>query len=74
MDWVSLLRTGLSIVDWLAKKAYNAQQIKAGEYKNIAKTNAKHLENLAKAKRARSSVKHDVDSVRNDRNNRRRSR
>ena len=67
---LSLLKGVVSLSSLLAKMAHDKQLLDAGEYKAIAKANNEHIKKINNAILARRSVKHDVDSVRNDPENR----
>ena len=55
MGWLALLKSILSIADYIARICHDKQLLDAGEYKAIAETNAAQLEKISLALAARSS-------------------
>lgn len=67
---LSVIKGLVSLSNILAKYAHDKQLLDAGEYKAIAEMNNAQIKKINKVINARRSVKHDNDSVRNDKDNR----
>ncbi len=69
--WLPILRALAVFVGIFAKYMVDKQHLKIDEYKEIALSHEDLLEKINLAHSARHSVKHDDDSVRMDKYNRR---
>lgn len=67
---LSLIKSLLSVVSSLTRWAETRQLLNAGEARNVLRSIDAANANIQKARDARASVKHDIDSVFNDPHNR----
>lgn len=72
MGYLTILSGLLKLINVFAQKAKDKQLLDAGEAKAIVRMSNEGMGKIYKAKLARDNVKHDVDSLRNDPNNRNR--
>lgn len=70
MIWLSLIKGLLSVAQLFMKRAADKQLLDAGEAKNVVRALQHSQKVIAAAQLSRASVKHDADSVRDDRDNR----
>jgi succinylarginine dihydrolase len=69
LAWLKAITLLLSLADTIATYLKNAQLMDAGEAKRLLKCIKEADESIKRARTARSNVKHDADSVRNDADN-----
>ena len=70
MNVLSIVSALLSLASYIAEYARDRQLIGAGEARQLSRTLGESLATIERAQAARRAVKHDVDSIMRDKQNR----